>query len=159
MMLAAHPNDPGVLLGGVGSFESLPDGVDAIVSLCRVGPAPAGIAPENHVEVRLIDGGLAENPNLDFVLADAADAVAAFRAEGKTVLLHCVQAFSSTPAVAALYAARHRRVRAGTALTEIHRLLPRANPTTAFRAALRESPPRPGMISEDTHKSDIVTGT
>ena len=137
MMLAAHPNDPGVLLGGVGSFESLPDGVDAIVSLCRVGPAPAGIAPENHVEVRLIDAGLAENPNLDFVLADAADAVAAFRAEGKTVLLHCVQVFSRTPAVAALYAARHRGVPAETALAEIHLVLPMTHPNEAFRGALR----------------------
>ena len=53
---------------------------------------------------------------------EAADAVAASRAEGKTALLHCVQAFSSTPAVAALYAARHLGVRAETALTEIHRL-------------------------------------
>lgn len=133
--LAAHPHDPGVWLGGVGRFDSLPDGVDAVVSLCRVDARPRGIAPANHVEVRLIDRD-GENPNLEFMLADAADAVAALRAEGKTVLLHSVQAISRTPAVAALYAARHLGVPADTALAAIRRVLPQAEPIESFRAAL-----------------------
>ena len=133
--LAAHPHDPGVWLGGVGRFDSLPDGIDAVVSLCRVGARPTRIAPANHVEVRLIDRD-GENPNLEFVLADAADAVAALRAEGKIVLLHSVQAISRTPAVAALYAARHLGVPVETALAKIRRVLPHAKPIESFRAAL-----------------------
>ena len=133
--LVAHPHDSGVWLGGVGRFDALPDGIDAIVSLCRVGTPPSRIAPANHVEVRLIDRN-GENPNLDFVLADAADAVAALRAEGKNVLLHCVQAISRTPTVAALYSTRHLGVPAETALAKIRRVLPHAEPIESFRAAL-----------------------
>ena len=133
--LAVHPHDPGVRLGGAGHFEALPAGIDAVVSLCRVGELAAAIPPADHVEIRLIDRD-GENPNLDFVLADAADAVAAFRAEGKTVLLHCVQAISRTPAVAALYAVRHLGVPADVALADIQRVLPHADPIESFRAAL-----------------------
>ncbi|TFD76093.1 ADP-ribosylglycohydrolase family protein [Cryobacterium sp. Sr8] len=133
--LAAHPRDPGVWLGGVARFERLPDGIDAVVSLCRVGAPAAAIPPSDHIEVRLVDRD-GDNPNLDFVLADAADAVAALRAEGKTVLLHCVQAISRTPAVGALYAVRHLGVPADEALAEIQRVLPHAHPIESFRAAL-----------------------
>src|ERR1039457_4649119 len=52
---------------------------------------------------------------------------AALRAEGRTVLLHCVQARSRTPAVAALYAARHRGVGTRQALAEIGEKLPRTS--------------------------------
>ena len=45
--LVVHPHDPGVLIGGVDAMRDLPDGVDAVVSLCRLGadevPA-AGVA-------------------------------------------------------------------------------------------------------------------
>ncbi|WP_148040129.1 protein-tyrosine phosphatase family protein [Cryobacterium tepidiphilum] len=111
--LVQHPHDPGVWLGAVGALDTLPDDVDAVVSLCRVGAAqvPAVIEESNRVEEWLIDNDdAAHNPNLDDVLLDAADAIAALRAEGRTVLLHCVQAQSRTPSVAALYAARHLRV-------------------------------------------------
>jgi uncharacterized membrane protein len=43
-------------------------------------------------------------PNLDLVLTAAVATIAALRAEGRTVLLHCVQALSRTPIVAALMA-------------------------------------------------------
>ena len=46
----------------------------------------------------------AANPNLLFTLYDAADAVRGLRAEGKTVLLHCVAAQQRTPSVAIAYA-------------------------------------------------------
>jgi protein-tyrosine phosphatase len=62
--------------------------------------------------------------------------VAALRAEGKTVLLHSVHGISRTPAVAALYAARHLGVPAQTALAAIRRGLPHAQPIESFRAAL-----------------------
>jgi ADP-ribosyl-[dinitrogen reductase] hydrolase len=65
---AYHPYDRAVLLGGIGALRQLPDGVDAVVSLCR-------LADEDmrhdmpHVEVRLIDRSERdENPHLDYVL-------------------------------------------------------------------------------------------
>jgi hypothetical protein len=140
-VLARHPHDEGVWIGGVGALGDLPDGVDAVVSLCRLGEAQApaiGVAPEDHVEVWLIDEtGRDKNPNLDFVLADAAAAVAALRAEGRTVLVHCVQAHSRAPAVAALYGARLTGRPPTQCLADITEVLPKANPHDAFRAALQ----------------------
>jgi ADP-ribosyl-[dinitrogen reductase] hydrolase len=138
--LARHPHDEGVWLGGVDALDNLPDGVNAVVSLCRLGAAQvpaAGVAAVDHVEVWLIDEPERDrNPNLDFVLTDAADAVAALRAEGKTVLLHCVQAQSRTPAVAALYGARLTGRTPTQALADIRAVLPKANPNRGFQAAL-----------------------
>jgi ADP-ribosylglycohydrolase len=136
--LAEHPHDPDVVLGGVQSLRSLPDGVDAIVSLCRLGAtehAPAPVAPKDHVEVWLIDsaGG---NQHTEFVLREAADAVAALRSEGKRVLLHCVQAQSRTPSVAALYSARHLGVDPQEAMTDVCHALPDAHPQREFLAAI-----------------------
>jgi hypothetical protein len=139
-VLARHPHDEGVWIGGVGALENLPDGVNAVVSLCRLGEAQAparGVGPGDHVEVWLIDEPGRENPNLDFVLDDAAATVAALRAEGKTVLLHCVQAHSRVPAVAALYGARLTGRTPTECLADISEALPNANPNDAFRAALR----------------------
>lgn len=100
-----HPYDAGVLLG-TSNCEA--PGADAVVSLCRVGtnePAFAHMAPADRVEVRLIDSDAAgDNANLEFVLADAAVAVAQLRSEGRTVLLHCVAAQQRTPSVAVAYA-------------------------------------------------------
>jgi len=139
-VLARHPHDEGVWLGGVDALRKLPDGVDAVVSLCRLGvaqvPAP-GVAAGDHLEVWLVDDPeQGKNPNLDFVLTDAAEAVAALRAEGRTVLLHCVQAQSRTPAVAALYGARLTGRTPTEALSDIVKALPRANPNSGLRAAL-----------------------
>jgi ADP-ribosyl-[dinitrogen reductase] hydrolase len=138
--LARHPHDEGVWLGGIDALTNLSGGVNAVVSLCRLGSGqvPAsGVAAGDHVELWLIDDrDPARNRNLDFVLADAAAAVAALRAEGKTVLLHCVQAESRTPAVAALYGARLTGRTPVEALADIVKVLPRANPNVAFRAAL-----------------------
>ncbi|MCZ3386573.1 MAG: ADP-ribosylglycohydrolase family protein [Actinomycetia bacterium] len=105
--LVPHPTDDGVLLGAAGYVQEPPQGVDAVVSLCRLGsagvPSP-GIAPKDHVEVWLIDSPDPEaNPNLEFVIDDAARVTQQLRAEGRRVLLHCVQAQSRTPTVAARY--------------------------------------------------------
>ena len=139
--LARHPHDEGVWLGGLDALRNLPDGVDAVVSLCRLGRAevPArGVAADAHVEVWLIDKpGPDQNPNLDFVLTDAAEAVTALRAEGKTVLLHCFQAQSRTPTVAALYGAQLTGRTSTQALADIVEVLPKADPNSAFRAALK----------------------
>lgn len=130
--LARHPYDDGVLLGGIGALRALPDEVDAVVSLCRVGDddVPQAIP---HAEVRLIDrAGAEDNLHLDFVLTDAVRALERFRAEGKTVLLHCVEAQSRTPSVAALYGARLRGAGVDKALAAVMGVLPQAHPNPAF---------------------------
>ncbi|MBC7559673.1 MAG: hypothetical protein H7270_09995 [Dermatophilaceae bacterium] len=139
-VLAQHPHDEHVWLGGVDALTNLPDGVGAVVSLCRLGktqvPAP-GVAASDHIEIWLInETDPAKNLNLDFVLTDAATAVAALRDEGRTVLLHCVQAQSRTPTVAALHGARIADRTPTEALADIAAVLPHAHPNAALLAAL-----------------------
>ena len=95
--VVTHPADPGVLLGAAAAVSR--DDYDAVVSLRRMGIADANVPAEDHARFWLIDSSVPEdNAHLEFVLQDAADAVAAFRAEGKRVLPHCVQrAISMTP--------------------------------------------------------------
>ena len=137
---AVHPHDPGVRLGGVDALHHLPEEIDAVVSLCRLGagevPA-AGIAPQNHLEVWLADSAdPAANPNLDFVLHDAVQAVADLRAEGRTVLVHCIQAQSRTNAIAALHSAISYGVPIEQALEDVRHALPDAWPDPCFLDAL-----------------------
>ncbi len=137
---AVHPHDPGVHLGGIHALRDLPDGVDAVVSLCRIGadaaPAP-GVAPGDHVEVWLVDtDDPAGNPNLDYVLHQAATTLAALRTEGRAVLVHCVAAQSRTPTLAALHATA-LGIPPTQALAEITAALPDAHPNRAFRDAVQ----------------------
>lgn len=135
--VARHPYDDGVVLGGIGVLHRFPADVDAVVSLCRVADddVPAGMP---HVEVRLIDRVAEdENPHLDFVLLDAVRAVEELRREGRTVLVHCVGAYSRTPTVGALYGARLRGVSVDRALADLMNALPVAHPNAAFRKALQ----------------------
>jgi len=78
------------------------------VSLCRLGTGqvPArGLTPDRHVEFWLIDHDEpAKHPHLDFVLTDVALSIAELRAEGSTVLVHCVAAEQRTPSAAVAYA-------------------------------------------------------
>lgn len=135
--LVRHPHDAGVWLGAAGALEALPEEVDAVVSLCRVRSAQVPERIRDRVEVRLIDSDdPAKNPNLDFVLTDTVAVIAALRAEGRTVLVHCAQAQSRTPSVAALYAALHRGVPVERALAEVCAVLPVANPKRFLRAAV-----------------------
>ncbi|MGD9988664.1 ADP-ribosylglycohydrolase family protein [Pseudonocardia sp.] len=132
----AHPDDPGVLLGAVGSRR--PGVADAIVSLCRLGAAQTtldGIAARDTVEVWLVD---ADDANLDVpgVLADAASAVADLRREGRTVLLHCVHAQSRTPVVAAAYGALVTGDAPAAALARVVAVLPSARPRVSLVAGL-----------------------
>ena len=141
--LARHPDDDGVWLAGVGALDELPTEVDAVVSLCRLGAdqVPAqGVQPENHVEVWLVDSAdPAQNPNLSFVLHDAVHAVEALRAEGRTVLLHCVQAQSRTPTVAALHGARVTGRPAAEVLVDVQHVLPGAHPNSRLRTVVKRS--------------------
>ncbi|MDQ0260449.1 ADP-ribosylglycohydrolase/predicted protein tyrosine phosphatase [Sinomonas atrocyanea] len=131
-----HPADPGVLLGAAPALRR--DDYDAVVSLCRVGSEDARVPAAEHARFWLIDSAVPEyNAHLEFVLQDAADAVAAFRAEGKRVLLHCVRMESRTPTVAALHGAKVRGVSGLEALEEVRAVLPAASPNRAFMEVLR----------------------
>lgn len=95
-----------------------------------------------HVEVRLIDRpDHDENPHLDSVLLDTVKLVEQFRREGRTVLVHCVGAYSRTPTIGALYGARMRNIISEEALDDVLAALPGANPNHAFRNALRRTDP------------------
>ncbi|MEB3062638.1 ADP-ribosylglycohydrolase family protein [[Mycobacterium] zoologicum] len=139
--IVAHPHDDKVWIGGVAALHHLPEGIDAVVSLCRVADTdiPSGAT---QLDVRLIDRDEAEqNPNLDFVLLDTAQAIEALRAEGRTVFLHCVQAYSRTPTIAALYGARKQGIDIDDALADVRAVLADARPNRAFRAALQRLVP------------------
>lgn len=108
------PGDPDVLMGTTADLHRATElGVDAVVSLCRLGMtefAPEGIRPEDHAEIWLLDSeDPAANQHLGHVLDEAAAAVRQLRHEGRRVLLHCVAAHHRTPSVALRYA-----VHAGT---------------------------------------------
>jgi ADP-ribosyl-[dinitrogen reductase] hydrolase len=134
-----HPYDDGVWLGDMGALRSLPEGVDAVVSLCRVGISDLPAHAE-QIDVRLIDKP-GVNANLDFVLLDTVRAVEQLRQEGRTVLIHCVQAQSRTPAVAALYGARLRGIGIAEAMADVCGVLRDARPIPDFREALRRLHP------------------
>jgi len=138
--LVRHPHDDRVWLSGVGHLARVPDGVDAVVSLCRLGTDDIpgeGVAVGDHVQMWLVDSvDPTKNPNLDYVLDDAASAVKSLREEQKTVLLHCVQAQSRTPTVAALYGAKVTGRSPRDALDDVQRALPKAHPNPAMLAAL-----------------------
>jgi ADP-ribosylglycohydrolase len=131
-----HPHDDGVWLGDAGALQSLPPGVDAVVSLCRVNDEllPAGV---EQVDVRLIDiTGPDSNANLDFVLTDTVRLVEQLRNEGRIVLLHCVACQSRTPTVAAIYGARKQGISGALALQHVTSVLGGAWPNRDFREAI-----------------------
>ena len=97
--------DEGVTVGNVHALVDQIPLTDVVVSLCRMGRTDVPDHLEHHV-VGLIDTGRADNPNLEFVLADTADFVADRVAAGKQVFVHCVMAESRTPAIAAAYLVR-----------------------------------------------------
>lgn len=134
--LVRHPYDDGVWLADASALDNLPAEVTAVVSLCLLGRSqiPSGV---EHIGYRLIDhADPAVNVNLDFMLTDAAHTIAALRAEGHQVLVHCVAAQSRTPAVGIAYSLL-RGVSLGEAYPSVLNALPAANPNPGFRAALR----------------------
>ncbi|WP_310773624.1 ADP-ribosylglycohydrolase family protein [Mycobacterium sp. Z3061] len=136
-----HPHDDGLWLGDVSALQSLPSGVEAVVSLCRVNDEdlPPGV---EQVDIRLIDiVGPDANSNLDFVLTDTVRVIEQLRGEGRKVLLHCVACQSRTPTVAALYGARKQRISGALALQQVAAVLPGAWPNSDFLAAIRRLAP------------------
>lgn len=75
--------------------------VSVVVVVLEVADDHAGL--EQSVSVVAVEALLPESVVLDFVMLKAVRAVERFRKQGKTVLLHCVEARSRTPTVAALY--------------------------------------------------------
>jgi len=132
--LFRHPHDDGLWIGSLAALDRLPSRVDAVVSLCRIGRAqvPAGL---ERVQVWLVDQD-DRNANLDLVLAEAADAVAELRREGRQVFLHCAEGRSRTSAVAALYGARHRAIPLEKSWDDIRRTLPGFAPQRFLRDAV-----------------------
>ncbi|GGI86862.1 ADP-ribosylglycohydrolase family protein [Pseudarthrobacter scleromae] len=140
--LVRHPHDDGVWLGGVGSLQRVAElRIGAVVSLCRLGTRDVpGMAPENHATFWVVDSAVeGDNAHAAFVLGEAAAAVEHYRAEGKTVLLHCVRAESRTPTVAALYGASVAGISALEALADLQRVLPGARPNPLFMRVLGDS--------------------
>jgi ADP-ribosyl-[dinitrogen reductase] hydrolase len=136
-----HPHDDGVWLGDVTTLRTLPSGVDAVVSLCRVNDADLPVGVE-HIDIRLIDIVDPDaNPNLEFVLTDTVRLIEQLRHEGHTVLLHCVACQSRTPTVAALYGARRQGISGEAALDDVASVLLDAYPNTGFHRALRKLAP------------------
>ena len=133
--LARHPHDEGVWLASATELDRMPDGVEAVVSLCLTGGQQVPEQVE-HINFRIMDEpDPSENPNLDYVLLDAARTIAHLRDEGKTVLLHCVASHSRTPTVGAAYAML-RGVPLADALPAVCASLPAACPNSGFREAL-----------------------
>ncbi len=153
--LERHPHDDGVWLAAASELDDLPPDVTTVVSLCRVGKAqvPAGL---RHVEYRLLDTTAADNPNLEFVIDDAARTVQRWRDEGEVVLLHCVASQSRTPTVAAQYAVR-RGVPLDSALREVCAVLPAARPKPHLTRALRSLSVMPA--SGQSGQSDSMQST
>jgi ADP-ribosyl-[dinitrogen reductase] hydrolase len=136
-----HPHDDGVWLADVATLRTLPPGVDAVVSLCRVNDDDLPVGVE-QIDIRLIDIVDPDaNPNLDFVLTDTVRLVEQLRNEGRTVLLHCVAAQSRTPTVAALYGAHRQGISGEAALRDVTSVLPDAYPNSDFRGALQRLAP------------------
>ena len=135
--LVAHPYDDKVVLGTVGVLRDLPSDITAVVSMCRLRDKDIR-TDMPHVEVRLIDKESADaNPHLDFVLLQAVQAVERLRAQGHTVLLHCVGAVSRTPTLGALYGLRLTGVPAQQALDDLDAKLDGFDPNADFRRALK----------------------
>lgn len=130
--LVRHPHDERVWLASLGALRHLPPEVDAVVSLCRVGQHETDL---ETTEFWLVDQPGA-NPNAQFGLDDAADTIAALRAEGRTVVVHCFEGRSRTPAVAAVYSTRHLGVPARQALDEVLAALPGNHLNAEFRSLI-----------------------
>lgn len=135
----ALPDDPGVILGNVAGL-ALPEAAraDVVLSLCRIGrdDLPAATADQRIAEQLMLIDTPGANPNLDFILSDTAQAISRWRAEGRTVFVHCVRSESRTPAIAAAYVAHRDKIPATEALRRIRAVLPRATPNDEFAGAL-----------------------
>ena len=132
---APHPHAEGIWIGDAGAIDALPTEIDAVVSLCRIGNQQIPKGATSHV-VRLIDTTPEDNPNLDFVIDDAARVTLSLRDQGHRVFLHCVAAQSRTPTVAARIGVLEGAP-LETAIREVKSALPKARPQAWLLDAVR----------------------
>lgn len=135
-----HPSDERVWLGDIFGLQSLPDEVDAVVSLCRIGTqqGPDGIRAEDHIQVWLLDDpDPRANPHLDLVARQTVELISDLRRASRTVYVHCVQAHSRTPFIGALYGAHVTGRAPEDVLSDVAEVLPGSSPNAGFLAYLR----------------------
>lgn len=133
-----HPYDDGVLLGSILHARDLPPQVDAVVSLCHMGPGDLGPLPrQDRVQIWLIDQP-GHNQHPAYAIDQAARAIAALRTEGRRVLLHCAAGRSRMPSVAARYATMRASVHAATAFAAIEQALSNCLINPELRRAVYE---------------------
>lgn len=117
----------GVTFANVAALPAvLADGVDVVVSLCRMGTDDIPEGVEHHA-LGLLDTTIEESPNATFLLADLAQTLAGWVGEGRRVVAHCVQAENRTPAAALAWLV-HRDVTADAAATRVERALRQPKP-------------------------------
>ncbi len=132
--VVALPDDPGTSFGNAPGAASVE--VDVVLSCCRMGSEiPCG-AGAQHELIFVDSPNPADNPNLEFVLRDAAAAITAWRDHSKTVYVHCVAGVSRTPTVVAAYLASRLGIDGLRALERVTAAHPRSNPNARFREAL-----------------------
>lgn len=130
-----HPLVEGVWIGDALGLELLPESIGAVVSMCRIGTDQVPADVVSHA-VRLHDTVPGDNPNLDFVVDDAARTVLRHRDAGREVYLHCVAGQSRTPTVAARVAVLDGHD-VDEALPAVKAVLPGAHPQRFLVDALR----------------------
>lgn len=126
-----HAELHGVRFGDVVTLgPALQDGIDSVVSLCRMGTDD--VPPHvDHLVVGLHDTELEDNPNLVLLLEDVADHIQSQHSSGRRVFVHCVAAENRTPTVAAAWLTRHHGHHPDEAL---HIAGERLNPPRMFLA-------------------------
>jgi ADP-ribosyl-[dinitrogen reductase] hydrolase len=130
-----HPHDEGVWMASLTGLEAMPEGVDAVVSMCRVGTDQVPSA--EVIEFWLIDEP-GRNLDTSFVLVDAANTIAELRAEGRQVVVHCVAAHNRTPAAAIAYSMLHKGVAFDQAWQEVRAALPNPQYNEEFYTVLKQ---------------------
>ena len=139
-MLFRSSAAPDITVGGIAALTS--SGVQAAVSMCRLGSSEYPLPTQRHLLVPLIDtNSESENLNLEFLLYDTATMVHHFVQLGWHTAVHCVAAQSRTPAVAAAYLVLHRGMTVDEALAAVRSALPHANPQPRFIKALQSFAP------------------
>ena len=101
-LAAPHPDDPELLIGTLVDLDRAQDlGVEAVISLCRIGTgqvAPAGVPPERHAQIWLRGSG--RQPQSVCGAHRCSAARPAWRTAGSRVLVHCVAAHRRALSVA-----------------------------------------------------------
>ena len=132
--------DANVIFGDVAALADVE--ADAFISLCRIGRTDR--RAEDHEVIWLIDRD--ENMDASATLADAADAIAALRAEGRRVFVHCVRAESRTPTVAMAWLIRHHDYEFEDAVVAVMGTITSAHPDESLLRAVAQMDQAAGAL-------------